>query len=127
MRQTLAATVVFSILASVSSEAGTRADTKLRQLKGCLDTNLTQFLPSGDNADVLSKAALGICGDIIDDAVEAAIADVKQEAGADFQPSDTEYARSYLTKKIHGLVYTYTVKFKAVGGPTTLTFPKDQN
>ncbi|SDO44383.1 hypothetical protein SAMN05216360_1235 [Methylobacterium phyllostachyos] len=112
------------VCTGVTARADTLADSKLRQLKGCLDTNLKQFLPSGDSADILSKAALGICGDIVEEVVEAAIVDIKREAGTDFRPSDANYAQSYLTKKINGLIYTYTVKFKAVGGPTTLTFPE---
>lgn len=127
MRQTLAAITIFLVSASTSPQAGTRADTKLQQLKGCLDTNLAQFLPSGDSAEVLSKAALGICGDIIDDVVEIAIAEIRQEHQDEFTKADAEYGRAYLTKKINGLVYTYTVKFKAVGGPTTLNFPKDED
>jgi hypothetical protein len=121
MRRTAATVFVYFAVASFCAHAGNTPEWD--RLKSCFVINLAILFRSNKQVDAVFRAARAICDDAIDDALEQGFAKIR----ASSDPPDNRYEEAmmvrFILRKIERVLFAYAVKFKAVGGPTTLAEP----
>jgi hypothetical protein len=113
---------VILVLALASFGAHAEETPEWDRVKACFDINLTTLLRSNEPIKTVFMAARAICDDAIDDALKQTFASIEASGSGPKTPSDYAVMVSYFRKRLDAALFAYAVKFKAVGGPTTLQF-----
>ena len=93
------------------------------RLKICFDKNLAVLIRSSEPIDSVLKAVHTICQSEIDEALQKASAEIKIGSEPFLKtPSDVRAFMAFITSQVDKTLFAYAVKFKAVGGPTTLQY-----
>jgi hypothetical protein len=121
MRRTPVTVFVYFAAASFCAHAGDTPEWD--RLKSCFDTNLATLLRSNEQIDAVFRAARAICDDAIDDALEQGFAKIRGSSDPPENPYEEAMMVRFIRTKIERVLFAYAVKFKAVGGPTTLAEP----
>ncbi len=92
------------------------------RVKVCFDTNLSALLRSAESLETVFRATRTICQDTIEDALDQTFASIRASGSGPKTPSEDAAMVMYFRKRLDAALFAYAVKFKAVGGPTTLQF-----
>lgn len=92
-----------------------------RGLKACLDRTLADLIPSREPVATISKAVEAVCESDIAEAAKQALRDMAIDDEKPIPRRKIEEAERFIRGKIGSMILPYSLKFKAKGGPTTLT------
>jgi hypothetical protein len=111
-------------MASAVTSFGTYAEDtpEWDRVKTCLDLNLAVLIRSNEPIDTIFRAARAICHDEIDNAVKQTLANIPAAESGPKIPSDVGTTAAFFNQRVDSALFAYAVKFKAVGGPTTLKY-----
>ncbi|MCJ2079833.1 hypothetical protein [Methylobacterium sp. J-090] len=94
---------------------------ELERLKACFDKNLADLVPSGEPIATISKAIEVICEEDIQTVARKMLRDAIVERGKRISTREADDGERFLKDKVRSLLLAYGLRFKAKGGPTTLT------
>jgi hypothetical protein len=114
--------MVVLVLALAISSAHAEDTPEWERVKACIDSNLTTLLRSNEPIETVFRAARAICADTIDDALKQTFVNIRASGSGPKTPSEDAAMVWYFRKRLDAALFAYSVKFKAVGGPTTLQF-----
>ena len=116
MRYPILALLILSAGPANSAGSGPEWD----RLFACLNRNLTTLVKSGEPIEVVYRGVRTICEDDLADAQAKMVRDLRADPDGPKTPRDEAQAISYLTSRLDRALLAYAIKFKAVGGPTSL-------
>lgn len=90
------------------------------RLLACFNSNLATLIRSNETIESIYKATRAICEDQVEDALGKTFKEVAAESDGPKTRADYNEMTTYFRKRLDRTLFAYAVKFKAVGGPTTL-------
>jgi hypothetical protein len=105
-----------------SGEAQARDTPEWDRVKACFDNNLVVLIRSNEPIEAVFRAVRAICQDPIDDALKETFASIAASESDPKTPVEFAAMRDHFNKRVDTALFAYAVKFKAVGGPTTLQY-----
>ena len=90
------------------------------RLLACFNRNLATLVKSGEPIEVVFRGVRAICEDDIADSRAKMILDIRSDPSGPKTPRDDAQMVVYMTSRLDRALLAYAIKFKAVGGPTTL-------
>lgn len=90
------------------------------RLLACFNRNLATLVKSAEPIEVVYRGVRTICEDDLADAQAKMIRDVRADPTGPKTAREDAMMVDYMTKRLDRALLAYAIKFKAVGGPTSL-------